>query len=59
VANVKKLGELKGVTVEVGDGLPHDYLNMNKPGDKTANKTIEHLMTAFVEPKLEAAAHVS
>ena len=54
VANVKKLGELEGVTLEVGDGLKHDYLNMNKPGDKTSNTTIEHLMKAFVEPKLEA-----
>ena len=55
IANVKKLGELKGVTVEVGEGLPHDYLNMNKPDDKnTSNTTIEHLMKIFVEPRLEA-----
>ena len=51
IANVKKLGELKGVTVEVGEGLPHDYLNMNKDGDLTSSETIEYLV-GYAETKL-------
>ena len=51
IANVKKLGELKGVTVEVGEGLPHDYLNMNKDGDLTSSETIEYLV-GYAETRL-------
>ena len=54
IANVKKLGELKGVTVEVYKGLKHEFFNMNNVNDgKTSTTAVEHLMTVFVEPRLK------
>ena len=45
--------KLKVLTTEMGDGLPHDYLNMNKKdGDMTSSETIEKLFINYVDPKL-------
>ena len=51
-ANVPKLGELRPqLKVEAKEGLPHDYLNMNKDGDLTSSETIEYLV-GYAETKL-------
>ena len=33
-----------GLEVEVKDGVPHDYLNMNKDGDSTSSEVVEFLV---------------
>lgn len=49
---VERLGTaVPGLQVEVKEGLKHDYLNMNKPGETASNTTIDYLL-GIVDAKL-------
>lgn len=55
VKHIRQLGELvPTLTVEVKEGMPHDFLNMNKDGDQTSAQVIDHLLS-FAEEALKLA----